>query len=451
MADSTKNIVPNGNFQEGKLGTLPDKWEIISPYPKVMPSFELCNIDGRKILQARGNGNENCIGYLCVKFQMNGGQSYRMKVRFRMSEGLDPNKNLLFACYCQTSNGSHFNDGIFKFYKTSDRWVEGENCFTLPGHGSLKGEARIYFRLSADGHAWIEGINLVECEPVPSRNVKIACVSGCASLETWQSVLDFMGENHADIALLPETFHHEFTRLPELKSVEGYDGPSCTLLSTQARKYNMYVAGTFIYRDETDGAVYNNAVLFDRTGKLLGQYYKNHPFSPELDAGVTPGVDVPVFHTDFGCVGMMICYDSWFTDVAELLALKGAEIILFPNAGYYCSLMPARAADNCVRVAASSSHDRCSIWDTSGADILNPNADPSRHSNCDDTFSDVLCKTIDNVEIVIATLDLSKSPSPHNWGGPMRSAPGGRRNRREQKHLLWDQIKAESERWWQNS
>lgn len=448
MEDSAKNIVPNGNFQEGKLGSLPDNWEIVSSYPEIMPLFELRNVDGRKILQARGNGNENCTGYACVKFQMNGGQSYRMKVRFRMSDGLDPNKNLLFACYCQTPDGTIFNNGIFKFYKISDQWVEGENCFSMPGYGSLKGEVRIYYRLSASGHAWIESISLEECDPVPACNVKVACTSGYTSLETWQSVLDFAGENHTDIVLLPEYFYHEFTRLPELKSIEDYNGPSCTLLAKQARKYGMYTAGTFVYRDESDGAVYNNAVLFDRTGKLLGQYYKNHPFSSERDMGITPGVDVPVFHTDFGCVGMMTCYDSWFSDVAQLLALKGAEIILFPNAGYYRSLMPARAADNCVRIIASSSHDRCSIWDTAGVDVLNPNADPSCHSKCDDTFNDVICKTIENVEIVIATLDLSKSPSPHNWGGPLLSAPGGRRNRREQKQFLWDQIKAESECWW---
>jgi predicted amidohydrolase len=160
-------------------------------------------------------------------------------------------------------------------------------------------------------------------------------------------------------------------------------------------------------------------------------------------------VDVPVFHTDFGHVGVMICYDSWFTDVAELLALKGAEMILFPNASYYCSLMPARAADNCVRIVASSSDARCSIWDTSGIDVTNPNADPTCHSNCEGTFSDVIYKKVENVEIIIATLDLNQFPSPHNWGGPLRSAPGGRRNRREQKNVLCDQIKAEYERWWQ--
>lgn len=446
MAYSNENLIPNGGFQSGEIGSLPDGWELVCPCPEVAPAFELCRVNGRKMLSAHGNGNENCIGYLRAKVVLSGEQTYRMNVRFGMQEGIDPNQNLLFACYCENACKDPFNDGIFEFTRTS-QGVEGENRFFIPGQGSFDGEIRIYFRFSANGKAWIESIGLEKCDPIPLRKVTAACTKGCVSLESWGKVLDFVGEKQTDIVLLPETFYCEFTQTPMQKSIENYEGPSCSLMSAKAREYGMYVAGTFYYRDEMDGAIYNNAVLYDRSGRLIGNYYKNHPFSPELDKGVSPGTDIPVFHTDFGCVGIMICYDSWFTDVAELLALKGAEIILFPNAGYYPSLMPARAADNGVRIVASSSDCRYGIWDTTGADVLAPDTDPYRFSNCEDTFDHIVRGTVDDIEILIATLDLSRSPSPHNWGGPMKSAPGGRRNRREQKRLLLDQIEAETERW----
>jgi len=449
MACSDENLIPNGDFQSGGIGSLPDGWELVYPYPEVAPVFELYRVGGRKMLLARGNGNENCVGYLRVKVVLSGDQTYRMNVRFGMQEGMDPNRNLLFACYCENARKDAFNDGIFEFTKTTGQDTEGENRFYLPGQGSFDGEIRIYFRFNADGNAWIKSISLRKCDPIPPRKITVACTKGCVSLETWGKVIDFVGKKHADIVLLPETFYCEFTQAPVQKSTENYEGPSCSLMSAKAREYGMYVAGTFYYRDEADGAIYNNAVLFDRSGRLIGNYYKNHLFSPELDEGVSPGTNIPVFHTDFGCVGMMICYDSWFTDVAELLSLKGAEIILFPNTGYYPSLMPARAADNGVRIVASSSDCRCGIWDTTGADVLDPDSDPYRFPNCENTFDNVVFSTVDDVEILTTTLDLSKSPSPHNWGGPMMSAPGGRRNRREQKLLLWDQIKNETERWWQ--
>ena len=117
MIHKEMKMIPNGNFQVGEVGFLPYGWEIASPYLALKPLFELASVHDSKMMLARGNGNENCIGYVRTMLQMNGGQTYRMRVRFRMSDGLDPNKNLLFACYAKTASGVgySYNDGIFKF------------------------------------------------------------------------------------------------------------------------------------------------------------------------------------------------------------------------------------------------------------------------------------------------------------------------------------------------
>jgi predicted amidohydrolase len=293
---------------------------------------------------------------------------------------------------------------------------------------------------------FVREISLQKTAPIPARPVKVACSVGKPPPGTWEehwsAALDNMLGRDIDIFLLPEVFND--------CDIETDDGPAIRFMSEQAKRHKMYVAGTILYKDPKDGYVYNSALMYDRNGQLCARYDKNHPFSNELaNMGVIPGRDVPVFDTDFGKVGIMICYDSWFTDVAELLGLKGAEIVLFPNAGYYRSLVSARAADNCIRIVSSSLDNDCGIWDTSGADVTCPGMDPTRHSKCDSTFSDVLVEQFGEIKIVSAIMDLSKSPSPHNWGGPMMSAPGGRRNRREQRKLLYDEIQQEVNRWWE--
>ena len=155
--------------------------------------------------------------------------------------------------------------------------------------------------------------------------------------------------------------------------------------------------------------LYNTAVIFDRQGRLLGTYDKHHPYSPEInDEGITPGTAVPVFRTDFGKVGVMICYDSWFPDVAQLLSLKGAEIILFPNVGYYRSLMPARAADNGVRIVASSHGSGNGVWDTAGRSVVQPlDADPTvLPIQQRPTFKDVSQTKVGKTELLVVSLDL---------------------------------------------
>jgi predicted amidohydrolase len=86
----------------------------------------------------------------------------------------------------------------------------------------------------------------------------------------------------------------------------------------------------------------------------------------EVEAGLTPGFDYPVFRTDFGTVGMMICYDVFFSDPARALALKGAEMILMPIWGGDETLAKARAIENKVFLVASGYDHPTYIMDPNG-------------------------------------------------------------------------------------
>jgi predicted amidohydrolase len=430
---SAGNLLTNGDFTHCEPGRLPHGWKTMCPNPAIAPEFRSeMDSQGRCCLTAKGNGREECFGYVSHRVHLTGGKSYRMRVQLH-EDGLDDlNRNLIQGVF------GEFNNGIFNYRKDGDDIV-GENSFTGPTN-SQNAEVRLYFRFSPNGKVWWERVSLQECAPMPPRLVKIACSWGRGNLDWWSHWLDAAGKEKVDVALLPEMFNGKSP-----KQSESSNGPSATLLSEKARQWHMYVTGS--YYEKRDGLVYNTAHLFDREGKPVGSYSKMELYEPEEDEGVTPGTDLPVFDTDFGKLGIMICYDSWFPEVARLLAYKGAELVLLPNAGYFTDLMPARAADNGVYLAASSLNDPAGIWDASGARAGDKSPDSTRQSPT--AISDYQMDT--EHRMIIATVDLARHFSPAWHGGPMHSAPGGRRVRQSLIRPLEADVAREAAQWWTNS
>ncbi|MBI2297546.1 MAG: carbon-nitrogen hydrolase family protein [Armatimonadetes bacterium] len=425
------NLVTNSDFAQ-VAGALPVGWEAVCRNPALAPRFAAAKTpDGKPSLTAAGNGRRECFGYVRHAVQLEGGKTYRLRVRLRY-EGLDDlNRHLLHGIFADG-----FNDGVFSYRKMSDGSVVGEGRFPGPAQ-AVAGEVRLYFRFSATGRVAWEQVALQECPPFPPRPVKIACTWGGGDLAHWSRWLDLAGQRGCDLALLPEMLNGK-----GVKDAEPLDGPTGKLLAAKARQWRMYVCGTF-YQQRGD-LVYNTAPLFGRNGQLVGTYSKNQLFDPEEDQGATPGSGFPVFHTDFGEVGIMICYDMWFPEPARLLAYRGAELVLAPNAGYYTALMPARAADNGLWFAASSLNCPAGVWDSAGACAGEAEPNPTRYVATSVTGFESDAKH----HLLIATVDLSRRWSPHWWGGPMLSAPGGRRVRQTLIDSLEPAIVREAERWW---
>jgi predicted amidohydrolase len=207
----------------------------------------------------------------------------------------------------------------------------------------------------------------------------------------------------------------------------------------------MYVAGTIGCQDPATGRLTNAALLFDRQGRLLGRYDKLHLYAPELhDYGVIPGEEVPVFETDFGRVAFMTCYDSWFPDVAELAALRGADILLFPNLGYDRRLMFARAADNGVFLVTSTRSGKYGVWTPSGLDI----AEAASKSNRAEVYKDMVQLTREELGILFVSVDLNECANPEWQGGTRCPVPRGKRHSANQRVWLENEIEREKLRWW---
>ena len=110
---------------------------------------------------------------------------------------------------------------------------------------------------------------------------------------------------------------------------EPIPGPTTDRMAKIADTHNMYVV---VPIPEIDGdTLYNTAALIGRNGELVGKYHKYQPTIMEMEWGVLPGDDAPAFETDFGKVGMAICFDLKFVEVGQRLAANGARLVVFAS------------------------------------------------------------------------------------------------------------------------
>ncbi len=126
-----------------------------------------------------------------------------------------------------------------------------------------------------------------------------------------------------------------------------------------AKRYSMYVIGCYL--KEHGGYVYNIAAIFDRKGRIVGEYRKTHlPANETWQCAAGDSLDV--FELDFGKIGICICYDMMFPETVRVLSLKGAEVIFHPTFGYnwYDAIGEAtlrtRANDNGVYLVTSKNY-----------------------------------------------------------------------------------------------
>lgn len=147
---------------------------------------------------------------------------------------------------------------------------------------------------------------------------------------------------HPDIICLPELFDtswvdEEFA-LADVAEDEKNPGPVTARIAEFAKKNNCYVTAP-VYTKK-GGNFYNSCLLVDRKGNIAGAYNKMHPVRDEIitgkpgmeTIGILPGAkDQPVIETDFGKVGIQICYDANWQDGWKNYKKQGAEIILFTS------------------------------------------------------------------------------------------------------------------------
>ena len=156
-----------------------------------------------------------------------------------------------------------------------------------------------------------------------------------ANVEKAIAYMEEAAEKNVDLICFPEMFSTGYSpdiigkRYGEL--AEDPEGETFQKLAAYAKKLHMYVVAPIVLNSDIPGVLYNGLIVIDREGKLMGTYNKTHLWAGERYY-FRPGYEYPVFEMDFGKVGMMICYDGGFPEVARILTLNGAELIRCPSA-----------------------------------------------------------------------------------------------------------------------
>jgi len=143
----------------------------------------------------------------------------------------------------------------------------------------------------------------------------------------------------ANIVCLQELFNAiYFCQYVDVKSyryAQKFPNASTDKIQALAKRLGIVLVVPF-FEEALPGVYFNTAVVYDRDGTYLGKYRKNHiPEGPQYleKYYFTPGdLGYPIFKTQFGTIGIGICWDQWFPEVARILALQGAEILLYPTA-----------------------------------------------------------------------------------------------------------------------
>jgi predicted amidohydrolase len=177
-------------------------------------------------------------------------------------------------------------------------------------------------------------------------------------------IVDQEGTKGTDIIVLPETWRGD-------KLIETFNGESITELSILAKKHNTYIISP-IERKEGESR-FNTAVLIDRNGKVVGSYDKAYPYWSEFDLNppVEPGITgAPVFETDFGKIGMAICFDANFPEVWQTLRNNGAEVVFWSSAYSAGSQLQAYALLHHYYIVTSTYSKDCQVYDITGERIL---------------------------------------------------------------------------------
>lgn len=273
--------------------------------------------------------------------------------------------------------------------------------------GTASVQLQFYLANAPLGTVWFDDI-LVERIPAPApRKVTIASVNlrPRNSKTREDSVRKFIdtvvakAPANADLIVLPEGISVIGTGKTYVDVSETIPGPTTTALGKIAKDRKAYIVAGIYEREGP--AVYNTAVLIDRAGEVAGKYRKVYLPRGEVEDGLTPGSHFPVFQTDFGKVGMMICYDVFFSDPARHLANQGAEIIAMPIWGGDENLAKARAIENGIYLVASGYDHPTYVMDPLGERLSQANEQNAG-------------------SVAVATVDLEKRYKA-KWLGEMRT------------------------------
>lgn len=222
--------------------------------------------------------------------------------------------------------------------------------------------------------------------------------------EEFAPLLAEAARQRADLVVLGETLTYVSAGQKPHLNAEPIPGPTTELFAALAAQHRLHLVYSQYERE--GNAVYNTAVLHGPDGQLLGKYRKVCLPHQEIAAGVSRGTEFPVFETAIGKIGLMVCYDGFFPEVARELRKSGAEVIAWPVWGCNPLLARARACENHVYLVSSTYSDPAASW---------------TQSAIYDHAGEMLAQATATERVVVYEVDLSRRHFWRNNLGDFRS------------------------------
>jgi predicted amidohydrolase len=343
---------------------------IWSPAEHLSPEFRIKD----NVLILRSKGTDNCIGKWAIEqSDLTPGKWYRIGVSYKTENIADPDQSVIGVLSWFDAERRPKQQDYMLEAGQSGEWHRIERILQMPEDASLL-EIGLYLRWAKTGSVLYRNVTIEPAQAPKPRLVKLAVINYKPrdastpeeSINQLTGYLNQAGELDADIVCFGEVIDQAGTNLSALETASPLTGRNTRILREFARKYKMYLVGS-VYIEENN-SIYNMGILINRLGEITGTFKKVHlPFAETL-SGVMPGNEFPVFDTDFGKIGIEICYDNFFPESARCLALNGAEVIFLPIWGdgrwdfsAWEVVSRTRAIDNSVYFVASMYGQRRSV------------------------------------------------------------------------------------------
>ena len=356
-------------------------WQSHSPRQEISPKFQ--HEDG--ILEIDAGGRSGATGHWQAVFKVKGGTYYRFLAQRKILDIEHPLRHVVERLIWLDAKGnkamrdeptySSYRPGIAPraepefpraLATSKGGWGEVKDIFRAP-KTATQVKVELSLRWETDGRVQWRDVSLLPTTAPKPRIARLATIhfqprEGKTNGEKCRLFAPLIAEaakKNADFVVLPETLTFYGSGRSYAQCAESVPGPSTRYFGTLAKKHNLYIVAGLLERE--DNLVYNVAVLIGPKG-VVGKYRKVCLPRGEIEGGLTPGTEYPVFKTRFGKVGMMVCYDGFFPEVARNLSNNGAEIIAWPVWGCNPMLGAARACENHVYVISSTYTDVSRNW-----------------------------------------------------------------------------------------
>jgi predicted amidohydrolase len=370
-----------------------DGWTAGAPRAEIRPDFarEPGAVPGDPpVLVIRAGDRDGQDGYWTRTFPVAGGRTYRFESAFRADGVGVPRRSVVAEIEWRDDQGrpvpldepavSGYLKGATPMAEpdypapsgeADAGWVAMSGTYRAPTRAT-RAVVELHLRWARGGTVRWRGATLREVPAPPPRLARLAAVhfrpSGGASPEDnrrmFEPLVAEAARRKADLVVLGETLTYPGLGKAYHEVAEPIPGPSSEFFGRLAKRHDLYLVAGLLERDGP--LVYNVAVLMGPDGALVGKYRKVCLPRGEVEGGIAPGSDYPVFRTRFGKVGMMVCYDGFFPEVARELTNRGAEVIAWPVWGCNPLLARARACENHVYVVSSTYEDVSRNWMITG-------------------------------------------------------------------------------------